>query len=782
MADSGSTSTVLGKRKRKTGAGRPRKYSTPAKKLKIQEMKRTRVYLGDAYNDWKDLRERLGLKSDRELACELMKSFKEKMSVPRTSSPKCTFQSLSLFGDESSVGTQSDDDGSSGSIVTENVCVPPQCEDLEDAVSSIHHPTTRNPESENEPGNEPENEREINALENIGISVELDNDDEVSDSDSVGYFDDVSGDPDYEPPAMLKATYKLLGKDIESLDIITAEEEVFCHDMAPGEEDESLLGEESLDTEEEGSIEEPASPATRRFPRQLKILKPEDIVDQQCSIMYKCSLEQLLGFLEIPADMRKCRVPSCSSSGLADPSMETVASGVVVKWLCKGGHLIWRWFSQPRLKYGIQGGDFMQASSLLLSGNNYAKYSLMCKFMSLGCVNASTFYKIQSQYCVGTIDEFWSRQQRGVIRHLRTKEEVVLLGDGRMDSPGYCAQYCTYTVMDNESKSIVTVEVVDKRETDRKSTVMEKAGFQRAMDDLLNRRVPVKEVCTDAHVQIGSLMRPDKGVYGKKGIHHSLDVWHGAKNLAKKLVKAGDEKGCTDLKPWSKDIVNHFWHACKKANTYEEFMGMWKGVLHHVVDEHTWGSGSCHHDPIDPTVARTKKWLVPGSAAHKRLKSIIYNKRWLKTVTKYLRFRTTSDLESFQNHILMYASKRHSFTPPVYKARCQLAALDYNAHKDRPVWKTKDGHIKYRRRFQKKSDRWSIYVSKQPKHYAYIRDLQSAIVLKRINSHRGMRRTQPLSETDPRRLGNLASIPAPPTHVLVEQHKSRMTDSTQGAE
>ena len=54
-------------------------------------------------------------------------------------------------------------------------------------------------------------------------------------------------------------------------------------------------------------------------------------------------------------------------------------------------------------------------------------------------------------------------------------------------------------------------------------------------------------------------------------------------------------------------------------------------------------------------------------------------------------FRSTAELENFQNHILMYAAKRFSFIPPVYRARNLLAALDYNEHIDRPLQLNKDG-------------------------------------------------------------------------------------------
>jgi hypothetical protein len=40
-------------------------------------------------------------------------------------------------------------------------------------------------------------------------------------------------------------------------------------------------------------------------------------------------------------------------------------------------------------------------------------------------------------------------------------------------------------------------------------------------------------------------------------------------------------------------------------------------------------------------------------------------------------FRSTGELEIFQNLILMYASNRHSYRPPAYRVRNLLAALKY---------------------------------------------------------------------------------------------------------
>ena len=53
-------------------------------------------------------------------------------------------------------------------------------------------------------------------------------------------------------------------------------------------------------------------------------------------------------------------------------------------------------------------------------------------------------------------------------------------------------------------------------------------------------------------------------------------------------------------------------------------------------------------------------------------------------------FRSTADLEGFNQHILMYAAKRFSYTPPVYRVRNLLAAIDHNKHADRPYCLDKD--------------------------------------------------------------------------------------------
>ena len=57
-------------------------------------------------------------------------------------------------------------------------------------------------------------------------------------------------------------------------------------------------------------------------------------------------------------------------------------------------------------------------------------------------------------------------------------------GDGRCDSPGKCAKFCTYTLMETTQNTIIHCETIDKREVQNKSPSMEREGISWSLDYL----------------------------------------------------------------------------------------------------------------------------------------------------------------------------------------------------------------------------------------------------------------------------------------------------------
>ena len=58
-----------------------------------------------------------------------------------------------------------------------------------------------------------------------------------------------------------------------------------------------------------------------------------------------------------------------------------------------------------------------------------------------------------------------------------------------------------------ETTTILNMNVVDVREVEgRKRPNMERVGFERGLDSMLQSKMAVKEIVTDGHLEIGALM------------------------------------------------------------------------------------------------------------------------------------------------------------------------------------------------------------------------------------------------------------------------------------
>ncbi|KAJ8050345.1 hypothetical protein HOLleu_03510 [Holothuria leucospilota] len=158
---------------------------------------------------------------------------------------------------------------------------------------------------------------------------------------------------------------------------------------------------------------------------------------------------------------------------------------------------------------------------------------MLFKCLNLGICNLTLHWYAQRTYTYPAINEYWEGLQREIL-DARSGQEVVISvwkknnnqeliylgcgtlfsifnfgtlpvcifdGDGRNDSPGFSAQYCTYTTMDYHTNDILHVVVVDKRDVGLKSPNMEKAAFVSSLQFLQENNLKVKEV-TDAHPSI----------------------------------------------------------------------------------------------------------------------------------------------------------------------------------------------------------------------------------------------------------------------------------------
>ena len=134
------------------------------------------------------------------------------------------------------------------------------------------------------------------------------------------------------------------------------------------------------------------------------------------------------------------------------------------------------------------------------------------------------------------VNEAWEAESSIQIYNLTSKEVVNLDGDGRCDSPGHCAKYGTYSLVDEDTGNVVAFKVVQVSEVSS-SNAMEKEGFTRCIELLEGKGVNISRVATDRHVSISSCMVKDY-----PHINHQYDVWHLSKWVVKKLTNKAKKK------------------------------------------------------------------------------------------------------------------------------------------------------------------------------------------------------------------------------------------------
>ena len=81
--------------------------------------------------------------------------------------------------------------------------------------------------------------------------------------------------------------------------------------------------------------------------------------------------------------------------------------------------------------------------------------------MNVASISERTFYRHTSSYVNPVVIQQWREHQQQLLDSLADKEDgLVLAGDGRCDSPGYCAKYGSYALIKEEMNRVVDFELV----------------------------------------------------------------------------------------------------------------------------------------------------------------------------------------------------------------------------------------------------------------------------------------------------------------------------------
>lgn len=131
-------------------------------------------------------------------------------------------------------------------------------------------------------------------------------------------------------------------------------------------------------------------------------------------------------------------------------------------------------------------GNLSLAAAILLTGNTFSSVNNLASCLNLQFFCERVFYDTQRKYLFPVVNNAWEAESNRQIDTLTSKPVVNLEWDGRCDSPGHCAKYGTYTLMDKDTGNVVAFSVVQVSEVST-SNAMEKEDFTRCIKCLRGR-------------------------------------------------------------------------------------------------------------------------------------------------------------------------------------------------------------------------------------------------------------------------------------------------------
>ncbi|XP_041479210.1 uncharacterized protein LOC121426873 [Lytechinus variegatus] len=508
-------------------------------------------------------------------------------------------------------------------------------------------------------------------------------------------------------------------------------------------------------SDEESSSSEPEDePPQLRYVKEKKFLVFEECLD---TLLYS----------------QKCA--KCGSGQICEIKKYCVGTMLVADLTCFCGN-IFKWSSQPKIgKQPV--GNLLTASAILLSGKTYEQVRFFAELLNLQFISHTTFNSIQNAALLPTINHFYEENISSVKEEVKNRnDKVVLCGDGRCDSPGYNAKYCTYTFIDMKSHKILDMSVVQVTEA-TSSVAMEKIGCQRTLEKIIQDGIDVATVATDRHTGIRKMLRE---LYPY--IIHQFDVWHLTKSIGKRLITKSKQKGCSELSQWTQAINNHIWWAAQHCRGDPELIiEMIQSITHHICNIHHWNScdlyHNCAHREFTEEEIEARKWFVPGSKAHTALQEVLFDTRLVKDMRHLTQACHTGSIEAYHNLYLKYAPKRLHFKYPAMLGRSQLAVLDHNHNVEAKQATVKcprrgtapKGSLRYRYVFSKHTKEWIRKKVPEDKDYTYLWEVMVAVLEMKMGEF------LPEDPIIPHLPENIAPVPRPPRAEIDSRATTRFT-------
>ena len=118
------------------------------------------------------------------------------------------------------------------------------------------------------------------------------------------------------------------------------------------------------------------------------------------------------------------------------------------------------WDSQPYIGKTLA-GNLLVSAAILFVGALPAQALRMFNMLNCCTIGRKTYFRHQRFFLQPTIHSIWTSQQQGLISSFRRERKaLVLAGNGISDSPGHCAKYGSYLVLELSCNKLMDFKLV----------------------------------------------------------------------------------------------------------------------------------------------------------------------------------------------------------------------------------------------------------------------------------------------------------------------------------
>lgn len=154
-----------------------------------------------------------------------------------------------------------------------------------------------------------------------------------------------------------------------------------------------------------------------------------------------------------------CSCPSCGSRRVAWTRQE-FGTMLKLSFSCVDCGQCTAWNSQPYFGR-VAAGNILLSAGILFAGATATKVLRVLMHMGTAVFSVRTFFRHQQKILHRAVMQVWRERQMWMFSALQTEDhDIVCGGDGRADSPGHCAKYGTYTMMELRKKAVIDIQNV----------------------------------------------------------------------------------------------------------------------------------------------------------------------------------------------------------------------------------------------------------------------------------------------------------------------------------